>query len=127
MKWNKEGSAGIVVPVQGPLAQRVQVGHQQNADEDAHGREGFRIHHHIVPEVDGPGIEEYHFQVKDDEEHGHHVEFHGEHGSAFPHGNHPAFVGNVRRLAHGGALAHQDTEQQDNAGQPQGCHHLHKH
>ena len=54
-KREQKRSTGIVVPVQGTLAQRIQVGHQQNANENAHGRERFRIHHNIVPEIDGPG------------------------------------------------------------------------
>ena len=102
-KREQKRSTGIVVPVQGTLAQRIQVGHQQNANENAHGRERFRIHHNIVPEIDGPGVEEYHFQVKNDKEHGHHIEFYREHGGTFPHGNHPAFVGNVRRFKIGRA------------------------
>src|SRR5688572_15972994 len=84
------------LPVEGAFFQSVNVTDEENAEEGKHGTENqIRIGEEHFLVNDGTWVEEYDFDIEEDEEHRDEVEFDGEAGVAFADGEHAAFVGSV--------------------------------
>lgn len=110
-----------MVPIHHALAYSISISKKKNTDEETHGTESLGILHHEILEIDGPRIQEHHFQIENDEQHGYQIKLHRENRSAIAKRNHPALIRNIGRLANLGAAAEQHAQTKHHPRKTEGC------
>lgn len=121
------GASGLAVPFKRALFEGVDIADEEDSEERHHASEdeiGI-LGQHVA--VNGrPWVEEYHFDIEEDEQHGHEVEADSHPGYAGALGQHTAFVGCVLDLGSAANFPEEDGEAEHAAGETEREQHQHE-